>query len=318
MATPIQPTPDKHLSAKLIEVLRPEYSQFFDSTALKSSLKGLESVALSALEGEKESIFKYKLGPSLELEGFILGRSRLLPEMGETVFEILELHGLATTNTQSWFHKQLESLSSEVRLSGITHFNVFISPKDTSSLSYFAKLGTFDYCILIGNIETGIEALVKETKDNEKFFTIRPLEEKHIEELSQVCALSHTQDPTSRMHEKFRKKGSEKRVERLFRYLCKTNQGFVALKGDTVIGGIGIYSDETSNLGGISTVTVDPEFQRRGVAKALYFKALQSLQTAGFVSYMGHSSTASVLRLAETMRRSSLRKVYKVRVDVKA
>lgn len=194
----------------------------------------------------------------------------------------------------------------------ITQALITIDRDQTELMKHFQKKGILSAVDLVGNVLFGLNKLSQKKKNPS--LQLKNLEKKDIK----FCIIrdidSHVNEPSSRMRERFSAPDAPLMMKTFYKGLISSKQGLKAVikesNKEVIVGMIGYFVDKKRSMGMIAAIYVDRSYQKMGISSYLYLSVLKKFKHMGLKHYMGCSTTIGVLKLAKSIGRKEVSRLW--------
>lgn len=263
---------------------------------------------------EDRLIFDYL--PSGKLAYFFHFNRAYMGEFAEHFCYFSHLYSVEDKKVRARFYRAIKASAKKMQLTSekdkkVKRMACSVDVNDETSKKYFAKNGQLTYVLLIGKTSEALKYL-KDVK-SAPFKNCR-LKKSDINQCIKLDIESHIKDKTSRMNGPFRSPNAKKLSKDFYKALLKNKSCFVLKDKKKIAGSTGFFIDPNEKLGLVGGIFVTHAYKGRGVSKILYKNLLEEFQKRKLRYYLGATTTAGVLGLAEKLKRTEVSRSYILKI----
>lgn len=293
---------------KILLILIKRHENHFASKATRSIRIQLEIMLVTSYF---ENRLVYKKNEAGQIQYFFIFIEQYRGDLNDTF--IVFTHIFCTKNIQiiseciNEIKKVIKQSNKKIRKALVT-----IDVDQVDLTKYFQKKGILSAVELVGSVGFGLKKLSQKKKN--PFLRIKKLVAKDIKYCIRRDIDSHVNEPSSRMRERFSAPDAPKMMRTFYKGLVSNEQGLKVIikesNKEVIVGMIGYFVDKKRSTGMIAAIYVDRSYQKMGISSFLYLSILKKFKLLGLKHYVGSSTTIGVLKLAKSIGRKEVSRLW--------
>lgn len=293
---------------RILLILIKRHEMHFDSAATAFIKMDLEILLATAYF---ENRLVYKKNEAGRVQYFLIFSEQFRGDLNDTFIVFSHVYCTNNIQTTSVCLNEIKKVIKQSK-NRVTKALITIDRDQTELMKHFQKKGILSAIELVGNVLYGIKKLSQKKKN--PLLRLKYLEAKDMNFCIKRDIDSHVNEPSSRMRERFSAADAPLMMRTFYKGLISRKQGLKAVvkesNKEVIVGMIGYFVDKKRSTGMIAAIYVDRSYQKMGISSFLYLSILKKFKLMGLKHYIGCSTTIGVLKLAKSMGRKEVSRLW--------